>query len=272
MSKKPAKADAKADTKSVDDSESELMLDSKTMDVLTEKIISAIMPTFQLMLKAAIAELRQEIKLEMDDKMKTLCAEKVDLRCGRMEENFKKLSSENSALRNQLLVLESSQSRTSLLIHGMPENTETTQQPGQDRSAYDTTAILEMANKRLNLDLVLTDISEVYRIPTKVTGPRPIIIQFVTKRVRDKVYYTRMKLNDSAAPNQNRIYINELLSKSTETLFAKVRQRVKDGLFAKAWTANGIIRVVLANDPQARPRKLYTDGDFKELLLVDGQG
>lgn len=81
-----------------------------------------------------------------------------------------------------------------------------------------------------------------------------------------------MKLNDSAAPNQNRIYINELLSKSTATLFAKVRQRVKDGLFAKAWTANGIIRVVLANNPQARPRKLYTDGDFKELLLVDGQG
>lgn len=74
----------------VDDASAEdLMLDTTTMDALNAKILAAVMPTFQQMLKSAIAEHRHELWLEMDDKIKTLYADKLDSRCERFQ-NLKK--------------------------------------------------------------------------------------------------------------------------------------------------------------------------------------
>lgn len=80
-----------------------------------------------------------------------------------------------------------------------------------------------------------------------------------------------MKLKDSGAPSHKRVYINECLSKQTAALFANVRRMIKDGIFYRAWTTDGIIRVIrvlLTDDTHARPRKVYTEGDLKDSVAA----
>src|SRR6218665_3487112 len=104
MSKKSAKV--------TDDSD--LMLDMKTMEALTSKMMSTIMPGFEKMLKSALDTLKQELK----ETLTATCLDIVESRCSRsiiesraadLSSEVAELSSEVADLKSQISSIETAQ-------------------------------------------------------------------------------------------------------------------------------------------------------------------
>ena len=74
------------------------LLDVKTLDNLTKKLIEAITPTFRQMLKDEF----ELFKTEMHESLMKATAEKVENRCGALDEQVKCLRKENLSLRREL--------------------------------------------------------------------------------------------------------------------------------------------------------------------------
>src|SRR6218665_1532777 len=94
-----------------------------------------------------------------------------------------------------------------------------------------TTLILGIAINKLGIDLQQRYISELYRIPSKASGPRPILVHFISKRKRDRLFWNRKKLREADHEGESSIYINELLTKQTANLLKRERQMTKNGPF-----------------------------------------
>jgi len=262
---------SKKSNKTEDASSSELMLDSKTMDALTVKIMESVMPVFKQMLKDAVADLKKELS----ESTKKTCEEIMGKQFIKLEDNVKRITLENSMLRNQVVMLENLHNRKALVFHGVMEPTQSSSLSQSDLSQgeisrsqtmSDTTLILGIARNKLGIDLQQGDISELYRIPSKASGPRPILVHFIAKRTRDSVFWNRKKLRDADHEGASSIYINELLTKQTANLFKRVRQMTKNGTFYRCWTTDGLIKVLLSDDQGAKPIKIYNESDLKNLM------
>src|SRR6218665_1260103 len=262
---------SKKSNKTEDASSSGLMLDSKTMDVLTVKIMESVMSVFKQVLKDAVADLNKELR----ECTKKTCEEIMGKQFIKLEDNVKRITLENSMLRNQVVMLENLHNRKALVFHGVREPTQSSSLSQSDlsrgeisrsRTLSDTTLILGIARNKLGIDLQQGDISELYRIPSKASGPRPILVHFIAKRTRDSVFWNRKKLRDADHEGASSIYINELLTKQTANLFKRVRQMTKNGTFYRCWTTDGLIKVLLSDDQGAKPIKIYNESDLKNLM------
>src|SRR6218665_3045731 len=102
---------SKKSSKAVEDSP-DLMLDVKTMDALTRKMMETIMPNLEQMLKSAVDMMRHELKeslsqvyQELKESLTQSYAKIFDQRCTKIENQLKDISSETTDLRRQLNVL-----------------------------------------------------------------------------------------------------------------------------------------------------------------------
>src|SRR6218665_383866 len=248
MSKKSAKV--------TDDSD--LMLDMKTMEALTSKMMSTMMPVFDKMLKSAMDTLKQELK----ETLTATCLDIVESRCSIIESRPAELSSEVADLRSQISSIETAQLRPSLVIHGLPENVNHAVL-GQNRHSDDISSFLSIIKSKMDIELTQKDISRAYRIPTKdKNSPRPLILQFVSGLDRDRILWGRKMLKDLETPRKDLIYVNELLSKQVANLFAQARLLVKKGLLYRTWTSDGIVRALLTNDPSAKSKRINSAKDL----------
>src|SRR6218665_2609305 len=251
MSKKSAKV--------TDDSD--LMLDMKTMEALTSKMMSTMMPVFDKMLKSAMDTLKQELK----ETLTATCLDIVESRCSIIESRAAELSSEVSDLKSQISSIETAQLRSSLVIHGLPENVnhESNAVLGQNRHSDDISSFLSIITSKMDIQLTQKDISRAYRIPTKDKNrPRPLILQFVSGLDRDRILWSRKMLKDPETPRKDMIYVNKLLSKQVANLFAQARLLVKKGLLYRTWTSDGLVRALLTNDPSAKPKRINSAKDL----------
>src|SRR6218665_4070206 len=92
----------KKSNKIEDASSSELMLDSKTMDALTVKIMESVMPVFKQMLKDAVADMKKELS----ESTKKTCEEIMGKQFIKLEDNVKRITLENYMLSNEVVMLE----------------------------------------------------------------------------------------------------------------------------------------------------------------------
>src|SRR6218665_48301 len=136
----------------------------------------------------------------------------------------------------------------------------------RSQTMSDTRLILGIARNNLGIDLQQGDISEVYRIPSKASCPRPILVHFISKRTRDSLFWNRKKLREADHEGASSIYINKLLTKQTANLFKRVRQMTKNGTFYRCWTTDGLIKVLLSDEQGAKPMKIYSESDLKNLM------
>ena len=83
------------------------------------------------------------------------------------------------------------------------------------------------------------DIISSYRIPGAKNLPRPVVVNFATKNLRDKVYESRKTLR----AQNNRIYINKHLTKRNSEIFSKGRKSLKERKIAFVWTRNGSVLI-----------------------------
>src|SRR6218665_157289 len=176
MSKKSAKV--------TDDSD--LMLDMKTMEALTSKMMSTMMPVFDKMLKSAMDTMKQELK----ETLTATCLDIVESRCSIIESGAAELSSEVAELssevadlKSQISTIETTQLRSSLVIHELPENVnhESDVVLGKNRHPDDISSFLSIIKSKNQ-----KDISRAYRIPTRDKNiPRPLTL--VSGLDRDRI-------------------------------------------------------------------------------------
>ena len=110
------------------------------------------------------------------------------------------LKAENVVLRNQLEKIETDSLLSSLVIHGIPDFTYAERATGNStsigmgavHSATAQSAIMDLCNNKLGLHLSEIDIEFSYRIRSSKPGvPRPIIVTFSTRKIRNRVLKKR---------------------------------------------------------------------------------
>ena len=112
---------------------------------------------------------------------------------------------------------------------------------GIPRSADEDTdkIVLDIAAK-INVEMVKTDIAISHR--TKPTPDSPIIVKFVSRRVRDDFFQKRTQLKNKTIAcigynGNNKIYVNESLTSYNGELLKKARKSLKaDNKFKHVWT------------------------------------
>src|SRR6218665_686937 len=130
------------------------ILDAKTLDSLTTKLIEALTPTFRQMLKDEF----ELFKAEIHESLMNATAEKVENRCGALDEQVKCLKEENLSLRRQLNAVEQVTYQSILLVQGLPENTQDASKVGLRRNPADEVAFIDLVNDRMEVDLTCNDI------------------------------------------------------------------------------------------------------------------
>ncbi|XP_077989357.1 uncharacterized protein LOC144443689 [Glandiceps talaboti] len=128
--------------------------------------------------------------------------------------------------------------RENIEIHGIPEI--------QDERTDDITlAVLQP----IYPGITINDIQVTHRIGKQQQDRRrhrPIIVRFVNRRIRDKVYKDRKRMKHTTTDKlgyetKNNIYINENLTSRKRNLMKKANDRRKTLNYKFLWTQNGNI-------------------------------
>ena len=140
--------------------------------------------------------------------------------------------------------LETQLRSNNLVIHGIPESTfaEAASVPmGEEYlqkspSGSDTDkAVIECCKSKLGLEISASDITAGYRISGPKKTPRPIVVGFATRIVRDRVYESRKLLRKQIGATK--VYINEHLTRTNSEIFAAGRK------IPSIWTRNGYVYI-----------------------------
>ena len=138
-------------------------------------------------------------------------------------------------------------------IHGIPEE------------AYETTeeVVLKLANA-LNVPVNPQDIEISHKLGRK--GAKPIIVKFVSHKVKTNLYKARTKLKNvsfsslfpaSTAATRvasGKIYLFENLTSYRKKIVNRANEMRKDGSILSVWTMDG--KIFIKTSPEGRPIKI----------------
>ena len=126
---------------------------------------------------------------------------------------------------------------------------------------------LEFFNTGLQVPVRKADISFAYRILNKTKGaPRPLIIGFVGRWVRDEVFAARKSLWYPPSSKSSSIYINDHLTRSNSLILAKTRRLLKDKKIHSTWTTGGTVLIRLSDSSNEKPTKVLSLQQLDDLL------
>ena len=169
------------------------------------------------------------------------------------------LVSANSKLQKQVDDLSAYSRRENVIIHGLPTSSYSDIPLTQGHisslgeatpdlsNASTVNAVIDLVRNSLGISVDVSDISVAHRLKVSPSGatsrastsarmsPPPVIVRFVRREIRDSIYSARKNLK-AARPG---VYINEHLSPSNATIFAKARSLVKTKKIHAAFTSNG---------------------------------
>ena len=143
--------------------------------------------------------------------------------------------------------------KNSLEIHGIPEE------------AYETTeeVVLKLANA-LDVPVSSQDIEISHKLKRK--GANPIIVKFVSHKVKTKLYKARTKLKNvkfsdlfptSTAATRvasGKIYLFESLTSYRKKIVNRANEMRNNGLILSVWTMDG--KIFIKTSPEGRPTKI----------------
>lgn len=115
-----------------------------------------------------------------------------------------------------------------LRIYGLPEV--------EDEDT--TTVVQEFCRNKLNLELKASEIDISHRLKRKESGIKPILVRFVSRTSKKRVFNNKSKLKGS------KIVIKEDLCPEKLALLKKVTESVP---YRSAWTSDGKIFVKVRN-------------------------
>lgn len=165
-----------------------------------------------------------------------------------------KLEEHNTQQDNAIDELEQYSRRNCLLVHGIKET------PKENA----TEAAIGVLNSKLNLRLSVDDIDRCHRLQTRNTtrtaaqvvaeGHKPIIIKFISYRVRERVWKNKKMLKGTG------ILVTESLTVKRLKLYREVQEIVGK---RRCWTMDG--RIVLQTNSN-RKVSIVTDRQLKDLI------
>jgi hypothetical protein len=209
----------------------------KKLDSIIEKVLLKLNPIVELKVKAHV-EVQQE----------------------KLQNQITELVTDNNKLKSRLDAMEMESRAVNLMIHGLnePENPPASKEAAESEA---TQAVLNLCTSTLGLSISETDISTAFRLPRKGKEKlRPILVKFVTPRIRRMVYGARSLLKKS------QIFINEHLTMTNAVIYAKTRQLIKDNKATATWTAGGAIFLRLSEDQGSKPLRIFSLMDLDNLL------
>ncbi|KAJ8721064.1 hypothetical protein PYW08_006529 [Mythimna loreyi] len=132
-----------------------------------------------------------------------------------------------------------------LLLHGLSE----------DKGADSLASVLSITSKNLEMASVTAkDITSCHRLGSNTSKPRPILIRFESRIVRNEVWRSKTKLKGSG------LTLSEFLTKPRHEIFVNARKRF--GLH-KCWTSDGKIIIQISANTR---KKIESAGEYRELV------
>ena len=112
-------------------------------------------------------------------------------------------------------------------------------------SSSDSEAALLAFCQDINVNIKSTDIAACHRLPgsDKSKNP-PLLIKLTNRKIRAELLGARKHLREA----RKNVYINEHLTKSTNTIYAAAHRLLKDYRIQGVWTFNGNIVIKLLNN------------------------
>lgn len=186
------------------------------------------------------------------------------------EENAQQ-SVQISKLQNELLMMTSRTEaldaytrRDNLLITGLPTESfaeaAATADAGEGQPSQSVEqSVLALFNTKLGVAIQPSDISIAHRLKKRdVSGHHPpmTVVRFTNRKAREAVYGARRLLKS----HNEKIFINEDLTKATANLYKQARLLARSRLIHSTWTTSCC--VYIKQSPDARPQKLSSLGDL----------
>ena len=218
-----------------------------TQKMLLEALHDQESNIMKALISALVTPIREAIKEEMKIQEKNF--DMLNKQISALQTDLNEKNRYISTLEERIDDLEQYSRRNCLVITGIPEK--------EDEKTDEI--ILDIAKKQLNVDLQPTDIDRSHRIPG---GPirrgneksRNIVVKFSTYNARRRVIEQKSRLKSM----NNRIFINEQLTKKRSELYYEARKLVKARKVKQAWTYDGRV-LVRNNDDKVQPIKNLID-------------
>ena len=159
--------------------------------------------------------------------------------------------------------LEQHTRKNSLEIQGIP------------KSAYTSTeeVVLKLA-EALEVPVLSQDIEISHKLPSK--GTKPIIVKFISVKVKTSLYKARVKLKNVSISNlfpsstaatrmeATRIFLNENLTSYRRRIVNRANEMLwRDGLLLSVWTLDG--NIFVKTSPEGSPIKINEIEDLETI-------
>ena len=248
-----------------------MTINCDTVDLIT-KITAAFTSSFQ----ACVDKIIDAIDKKLSSRLDTHEVQMFDInkRLDKLTRTCDDLGKENDSLRDTLVALnarvevisiacddnEQYSRSANLLIHGIPTPSDNSTESNVD------TAVADILSTNLGLSISASDFTSVHRLPRDrhqgASGPPrppPIIVQFVSKRVRSAVLLKRRALKGKS------FSISEQLTPRRMSLLRKANDCVKAGTLGGAWSHDGKIFIKTLAD---RTITINSASDLDQFLAV----
>jgi len=247
----PTRAELKSMLVDIQISISSILLENKQ----TRKEMTQLKETV-LEQKAEIASLKATL-----DSIKKQCS-KAEQELAAAEKHINEQKEEIAELYDLQDQLEQYTRKNSLEIHGIPEN------------AYTSTeeVVLKLA-EALEVPVLSQDIEISHKLPSK--GTKPIIVKFVSHKVKTSLYKARVKLKNVSISNlfpsstaatrteATRIFLNENLTSYRRRIVNRANEMRRDGLLLSVWTLDG--KIFVKTSPEGSPIKINEIEDLETI-------
>ena len=233
----------------------ESLQDERVVALLTQSLKPIMEEIFNGFVEAFSSKLENLVAKSAEALITKHC-ETTDLKISALE-------TENELLKARLDESDNLSRLDNIVIYGLPETSNElprtdTSRPFLRSSPTEHSAVhsvLDLCNIQLGVKVSDSDISYAHRVPgSSRERYRPVIVRFISRRIRNSVLAARRALKDLAG--SSRIFINEHLTKQNSQIFAGARKLVRERVLHSAWTRGGITFVRLSDADDEKPRKI----------------
>ena len=154
--------------------------------------------------------------------------------------------------------------KNSLEIQGIPDQ------------CYSTTeeVVLKLASV-LNVNVNPTDIEISHKLKRRGNNSSPIIVKFLSHKVKTSLYKERVKLrhvkvtdlfpgySSAVSSDGPRIFFNENLTVYRRKIVSRASEMKRDGLLTSFWTIDG--KIFVKTSPSGNPVRIFSEYDLDEL-------
>jgi len=249
----------------------ETVKDPRIIELITNEIKDNILS----IIESSFNKLAQSFLSKLESMVEKASSDLISRSCETFHQKISTLEKENTHLALQLEASEKTARLNNLVVHGLPESALVLDSEPNSKPYYiqhnqaAARDAMDFITTRLLVPITNRDISIAYRIPTKTKGPRPMLIGFVGRMVRDEVFAARRSLwqsSDSSGSKTSAIYVSEHLTQSNSLIYAKTRQMKKDKRINSTWTSGGNVFIKRSDSSDEKPIKVNSLQQLDNLL------